>query len=228
MTTLLRRSVWVLTLAAVVGAGALARAQDAAGPQRAKYQEAVRAIKAGDYEEATERLDEVLALNPSSTEALELRNLTETEVIIQALTKGPQPLRKKMLGLLQLAAEAERQRLTDRGRIKGAIEDLLGGFEVRHKAYVTLVSAGRYAVPLLVDKLLATEDPDYKKYRVRCTIALMRIGEEAVIPLCTALRSRSGSLRQDIVFALGEIGDPRAVPYLLRTAQSDPDPQVRA
>lgn len=228
MTTLFRRSVLVLTLAAVVGAATAARAREAPGPQKARYQEAVQAIKAGDYEEATERLDDVLALNPSSTDALELRNLTETEVIIQALAKGPEPLRKKMLGLLQLAAEAERQRLTDTGQIKGAIEDLLGGFEVRHKAYARLVSAGRHAVPLLVGKLLATSDPDYKKYRVRCTIALMRIGEEAVIPLCTALRTRSVSLRQDIAFALGEIGDPRAVPYLLRTAQSDPDPQVRA
>ncbi len=227
MNTLIRRGVLLLALATTLAAGSAAFGENTAQQREQKYREALQAIRDGNYRAATELLDEVLALDPSSTEALELRNITETELMVEVLTRGPEELRRNMLEITRLAARAERERLTDEQQIRQHIDDLLAGFEVRHHAYARLVGAGRYAVPLLIERLLDEEHPDYNEYRVRCTIALMRIGEEAVVPLCTALRSDSASLRQDIVFALGEIRDPRAVPYLLRAAQADPDDQVR-
>ena len=227
MSTLIRRGVFLLALAIILAAGSAAFGDNAARQREQKYREALQAIQQGNYRAATKLLDEVLALDPSSTEALELRNITETELMVEVLTRGPEELRRNMLEITRLAARAERERLTDEQQIRQHIEDLLAGFEVRHHAYGRLVGAGRHAVPLLIERLLDEEHPDYGEYRVRCTIALMRIGEEAVVPLSTALRSDSANLRQDIVFALGEIRDPRAVPYLLRAAQDDPSAQVR-
>ena len=44
--------------------------------------------------------------------------------------------------------------------------------------------------------------------------------------LIEALAHRAGNLRKEAAIALGEIGDPRALPAL-EAADADPDPEVR-
>jgi len=201
---------------------------DKSAEMQRHFRLAVRAFESEQYDEAARRLEEVLKLSPNSADALALRDLAEVRFYVDALQKGPEEMRENILQLLELAAEAEKERLTDRDRIGQLVGDLSGTFEERVRIYIELVSAGRHAVPPLVQRLSDTGARDYEDFRVWASIALIRIGEEAVLPLCTALRADAVGLRQDVCFILGEIGDPRAVPYLIRAAKSDPVESVRA
>jgi len=227
VTTFIRRA-WIVAIVAVVVAFASdALAQDRLPSMKDHFVKGLKAFERGDYERATAEFEEVLKLNPTSSDALELRELADVRFFIQVMTKGAPKMRSAVLELHKRAAEAEKRRLTDKDRIAKLIKDLLGDFEVRTAAYTELISAGRYAVPQLIARLADTASSDYRDYRVRATVALIRIGEEAVLPLCTALRADKTSLRQDICFILGESADPRAAPYLLRAAKSDPEESVR-
>lgn len=227
MTTFIRRA-WIVAIVAVVVAFAPdALAQDRLPSMKGHFVAGLKAFERGDYERATAEFEEVLKLNPTSTDALELRELADVRFFIQVMTKGAPKMRSAVLELHKRAAEAEKRRLTDKDRVAKLIKDLLGDYEVRTAAYIELISAGRYAVPQLIARLADTASSDYRDYRVRATVALIRIGEEAVLPLCTALRAEKTSLRQDICFILGESADPRAAPYLLRAAKSDPEESVR-
>ncbi len=210
-----------------LAAGAREADKDKSAAMRKHFIKAVDAFRNAEYDSAAKALEKVLELNPSSADALELRDLAKVRFYLQAMRKGPSQMRADVQELLELAAEAEKHRLTDKDSIEKLIQQLAGPFEQRARVYVELVRAGCYAVPPLVDRLLDTDAADYAEYHVRASIALIRIGEEAVLPLCSALRSDSAPLREDICFILGRIGDPRAAPYLVRAAKIDPVESVR-
>ncbi len=188
---------------------------------------AVKAFENERYDEAVRQFEEVLKLSPTSSDALALRDLASVRFYTQAMSKGSPAMRKSVIELLELAARAEKARFTDEKEIAKRIARLAGPFEERARVYLDLMSAGRYAVPLLVDRLYAVDAEDYATFRVQAMVTLMRIGEEAVLPLCIALRADRIPVRQDICYILGQIGDPRSAPYLLQTAKSDEDEAVR-
>jgi hypothetical protein len=229
VTNLTRRSV-ILSLAAcclVFAAPVRAQDDDKARVMRRHLMNAVKAFENERFDEAAVQFEEVLKLSPSSADALALRDLASVQFYVQAMSKGSAAMRENVLKLLELAAKAEKERFTDTDAIAKQIERLSGPFEERSRIYLDLMSAGRYAVPLLVDRLYNVKADDYPTFRVQASIALIRIGEEAVLPLCTALRADLIPVRQDICFILGQIGDPRAAPYLLRAAKSDADASTR-
>ena len=210
-------------------AAAAAQAQDGKSQaMRRHLMNAVRAFENEQYDRAAKEFEEVLKLSPNSSDALALRDLATVRFYVKAMTSGPQKLRENVLQLLELAAEAEKARFTDEDEIEKRIERLKGTFEERSRIYIDLMSAGRYAVPPLVKRLYDVKADDYAAFHLYASLALIRIGEEAVLPLCTALRTELVPLRQDICFILGQIGDPRAAPYLLRAAKADPDESVQA
>jgi HEAT repeat protein len=103
------------------------------------------------------------------------------------------------------------------------LESLLGdsNVEVRVSAAYALGLLGdKHAVEQLIKKLAdESEDP-----RVRGTIAeaLADLRDQAaVVPLIGALKDQSVEVRFWAAFALGQLGDPRAVPELERLAASD-------
>ena len=221
---------WV-ALAAVCSltfaSAAYAQDADKAALLRKHFITAVKAFQNDQYDDAAKEFEEVLKLSPNSNDALKLRDLAEVRFYIQAMEKGSPAMRANVFKLLELAAQAEKDRLTDSDRIDKLIKDLAGTSEERAQIYVELSSAGRYAVVPLLKRLQDTQATDYADYHVWATLALIRIGEETVPPLCTALRTGNVPVRQDICFILGQIGDPRAAPYLLHAAKNDPEDAVR-
>jgi len=220
---------WIAVVAVVLlSASTLQGADDVALRNlREEFARGVRAFEAGREEEAAAAFKKVMDTGLSADSALELRDLVEVRTIVNIMMSRRPQAKETMTRLLELASEAERERLTDPARIEPLIEQLGGSFEVRGEAYVRLTGAGRYAVPGLVKRLLNKDAENYDSMRVPVTVALIRIGDEAVLPLCTALRADAEWLRQDICYILGEISDPRAVPYLLRAAKNDRSPGVR-
>ncbi len=232
MTAPLNRKWAGLGVVCVLAFACVARAQETderIQQMKRHFADAVKAFENEQYREAATQLEEVLKLSPASAEALELRDMADIQFYLQAVTKGTPEMRANVFKLLELAAEAEKIRLSDKERIAELVKRLgTSEYEERARIYIELTSAGRNAVPPLVQRLLVTDAPDYEEYRVRATVALIRIGEEAVLPLAAALRSDSMPLRQDICFILGQIGDPLAVPYLVRAAKSDTKESVRS
>jgi HEAT repeat protein/ActR/RegA family two-component response regulator len=201
----------------------------AATPQsiREEFARGIKAFEAGRTEEAMKSFEKILDAGVTADTALELREMMEVRTVVKMMVESTPKARKLMTRLLELAAEAEKERLKDQTQIDKLINQLGGSFEVRGEAYVRLTSAGRYAVPGLVKRLANKAASDYAKFHVHVTVALIGIGDEAVLPLCTALRADAEWLRQDVCYILGEIGDPRSAPYLLRAAKNDPSKAVR-
>jgi len=229
VTRFIRRCGLFLALFGCLLVASPARAQDddKARALRRHYLNGVKAFDNERFAEAAEQFEAVLKLSPSHADALALRDLATVQFYIKVMNRGTPKMRENILQLLELAAEAEKARFTDVEQIKKRIARLAGTFEERLRIYVDLQRAGRYAVPPLVQRLNDVEAKDYEMFRVQATICLVRIGEEAVLPLCTALRADAESVRQDICFVLGQIGDPRSVPYLLQAATADSSTAVQ-
>lgn|GEM_PF-6625609 len=229
MVKLMSRRLVALAAVCSLTLASAAYAQDAdkAALLRKHFETAIKAFQNDQYDDAAKEFEEVLKLSPNSNDALELRDLAEVQFYIRAMEKGSPSMRANVFKLLELAAQAEKARLTDSDRIDKLIQDLSGTGEERAYIYIELAGAGRHAVVPLLKRLQDTQAIDYADYHVWATLALIRIGEEAVPPLCTALRSASVPVRQDICFILGQIGDPRAAPYLLHAAKNDPEEAVQ-
>lgn len=119
--------------------------------------------------------------------------------------------------VMELIEQGEFERRQEPQRIAANIT-LLGG-DPQQEATATkhLIESGEYAVPQLVRTLI---QQNKSPLRTRIVSALPKLGKAAVNPLVIALAAESNDVRQDLIYALGEIGYPQAIPYL-RKAQAD-------
>ncbi len=115
--------------------------------------------------------------------------------------------------LLRLLERGERGIKADPTRIRENIERLGGpprGFE---NALEALKESGEYAIPLLIDYL---RDPQKKDLMQPILRTLPAIDRPALNPLVMALRMDDPATKRYVIDALGKIGYPQAVPYLLQ------------
>lgn len=119
--------------------------------------------------------------------------------------------------VLELIDKGEFERRQDAGRITANITKLGGDPQQEATATKHLIESGEYAVPQLVKTLIQQSKAPI---RTRIVTALPKLGKAAVNPLVISLSVESNDVRQDLIYALGEIGYPQAIPYLLKV-QSD-------
>jgi len=119
--------------------------------------------------------------------------------------------------VLDLIEKGEFTRRQDPDRIQANIVKLGGDPQQEAIATKHLVNSGEYAIPALVKTLV---QQGKSPLRTRIVTALPKIGKGAVNPLVIGLAAESNDVRQDLIYALGEIGYPQAIPYL-RKVQSD-------
>ena len=123
--------------------------------------------------------------------------------------------------VLELIEEGERRRHQDLERIKANIALLSGDPQQEYLATGRLVASGEYAIPQIVQTLL---DDGQAQVWPRIATMLPKIGKPAVNPLVMALRVRDTNVRLTLIRALGQIGYPQAVPYLLKIIVDDTTP----
>lgn len=113
--------------------------------------------------------------------------------------------------VIQKINEGEHLQRQDIERIRANIAKLGGDPQTEHNAIVRLRDSGEYAIPWMLQTL---QDPASKALWPRVIRALPQIGKEAVNPLVEAMAVDDENICQTIIFALGELGYPHAVPYL--------------
>ncbi len=121
---------------------------------------------------------------------------------------------------------AARRYTTQPDRLRRFVAALTGTPEEQSYAVARLKDAGPASVPPVIEALnrpgITRED------RSRLVRNLGRLDPTAVPPLLAVLDSGNPELAADAAMALGQIGDPRAIPFLTYPASSaDSQPKVR-
>jgi len=104
-----------------------------------------------------------------------------------------------------------------------SVEPLIGvlkdeNLDIRRMAASIL---GQIKDPRAVDPLVAALDDEHRNVRMMAAWSLAQIGEPAVKPLIDVLSMGRSSVRGDVAWALGKIGDQRAVEPLIHMMQEE-------
>lgn len=225
MARSLSQSLLAAAIAAVVG-GAVA-AQDS------PLQEAATLLRLNKKEEATAKLREILAGDPSNADALTMyRSISQDEWYLLMTQKdadgNPSEIQKIAISIMERAKVEKKVRSRDDAAIAGLVATATAkdsDYGARQSAINTLVAEhGEFAVPALVEKLGNKDDQDGQ---ILAVSALSQIRSHAVLPLLAALGSSSNEVVQNAAAALDLIGDDRAIPAMVHLG-NDERANVRA
>ncbi|MFW6132951.1 MAG: HEAT repeat domain-containing protein [Planctomycetota bacterium] len=176
------------------------------------WQQGLYYIRTANADAARSHIEAILNrdVDPKTAYALSLR---PPEAMTQ-LTRGSHlpGLDEPIAKLRKLIEKGYRARRADAERIKNAINMLDGGLESYNLGRSRLIESGEYAVPYMIQKLLAADVSD--KMRARIVNVLPAIGKDAVRPLSAALQTEDEGLQEVLANALGRIQYPHAAPRL--------------
>jgi len=126
--------------------------------------------------------------------------------------------------LLNQFEQGKLERVRNADEIKRNIEMLDKGQRPKMYARERLVAAGEYAVPQLLAALLDRRDPIRKAESQRL---LVDMGQQAVVPLSTALVALDDSGKELVADVLGLIGHRTSTPFLMDVLLSSKSPNVK-
>lgn len=209
-TTLLSISLAAASVAAE-GAGAADPNFPISEQVRELLAEGVKEYRSGRLNEATKSFHEALKLNPENRQLYEfylavgdaqLLRMSEYDVLDDVLKD-----------LLRRARIYQQGLRTSPEYINTLIGKLEKSEEERLVAINELAAIGPLAVPHIIVRLIDNRQDDMRVY---CRVVLSRMGYRAVTPLVAALRSSDERLLTSVIASLADIGDARALPYLVR------------
>lgn len=195
-------------LFAFAGVSTPAYAQD---DTEALFDEGVNLFKRGKMEEALQVFQNVLANNPSHEMAFEFWNKAGHKIFLQMLLeKGEyEPVAKRFIELARVGRKAKEE---DSAQIQALVEKITTGDQTERTEALLKLAAdhGEYAVEHMYKEL----GSDDLEVRVNVMTSLVRLGEEATLPLVAVLNAEEELIRRNVVAILGNLRDVRAVPYL--------------
>ena len=189
------------------------------------FQEGVKALRAGNQEEALASFHAVLAMDLSNRDAYELWQSTESQIFHRMMTFGGESelVAKRFM---DLASMGRKERQNDADGIKIAVREALSDSLETRMGGVRRLAAdyGEYAVPSLLHALADQSNGDRAVLAMR---ALTQMGDDVVLPLLASFGSEDARLRRNVALTLGYIGDSRACAALADRAANDSDVGVR-
>ena len=208
-------SQFLLAVAVAVVVGGSAQAQDT------PLKEAVTMLRLGKTDEGVAKLKEILASDPSNTQALELyRSVSQDEWYMLMTTQGE--AQKIAQSLLERARADMKRHSRDEAAIAGLVAtatDKSADHGARRSAISKLIQEhGEFAVPALVEKLGNADDVDGQ---IHAMSALVDLRSVAVLPLIAALQSSNEQLVVNAASTLRHINDDRALPIMAHLASDD-------
>lgn len=219
MARSLSQSLLAVAVAAVVGGAALA--------QDTPLQEAATLLRLNMKEEATAKLREILAGDPSNADAMQMyRSISQDEWFLLMTQKdadgNPSEIQKIAIAILDRAKAEKKVRSRDEAAISGLVATATAkdsDYGARQSAINSMVAEhGEFAVPGLVAKL---GNPDDADGQIQAVAALSQLRSHAVLPLLAALGSSNQDVVQNAAAALKLIGDDRALPAMLHLANDE-------
>lgn len=219
MARSLSQSLLAVAVAAVVGGAALA--------QDTPLQEAATLLRLNKKEEATAKLREILAGDPSNADAMQMyRSISQDEWYLLMTQKdadgNPSEIQKIAIAILDRAKAEKKVRSRDAATIDGLVGTATAkdsDYGARQTAINSLIAEhGEFAVPALVAKLGNNDDADGQ---IQAIAALSQLRSHAVMPLLAALGSSSQDVVRNAAAALKMIGDDRATPAMLHLANDE-------
>jgi HEAT repeat protein len=197
--------------------------------------EGIREYKRGNWEQAIRKFDEALAANPTDEQARRIRDEIGLELaqdfmranFAQEGLSG----RYERFGKWLLAGRAQTDppgRMNDPESIRQYVDAYMADRDIGRKllrAQSIRDSFGDFAVPYIQSRYMHAESAD-SRYEARNLLRV--IGAQAVNALIQVMSSDQMYDRRTAALALGDIGDPRALPVLAKHYQdAEEDEQVR-
>ena len=212
------RLVRALPPAVVLGFALFGTADHALAQGRDEFRKGIELFEQGKYEDARAELEKVLAANPSSEVALEMRNEAGAQVFIEMLSKKNEGIATIARKLLELAEKGDQKSRADDERVKALITGMFSDDEeTSYRAMEELASqVGPYCVPLMVEHLANRRENDK---RVKAVVLLSRLGPDGTNAIVELLKHKDDFVRQNAAAILGHIRDFKAIPYLKSLAE---------
>ncbi len=213
-------------LAAAMCAPAIAAEGDAAGKPdanfpaadqaRSYFAEGVNQYRAGRIKDAALAFRSALALEPDNQLTYEFYLACGDALVVRM--QDQDVLEDVLKDVLRRARVYQKQMRRDPAYVNLLIGKLEKSEEERVVASLELAAVGPWAVPHLV---LAMTDTPQEERRTYCRVVLTKMGGRAVQPLAAALASADQRQVRSVALVLGDLGDPRALPGLLRCQARD-------
>jgi hypothetical protein len=208
-----------------------ARAQDETQQATQLLRDFIHYVRIARYDAAELTGQQLLALG---VDASVFVNIVETNdeaerfrnaVITAQRAEGQSELELTAAALDELYSTGKLGRARDGQEIARNIALLGGNQRGRVLAEDRLIAAGEYAVPRLVDAFLRTGD---KAVQVAASQVLIRLGQQAVMPLSVTLGKLAPEQQELVLGVLAEIPYRQSVPFVADLRSSTTSDRVRA
>lgn len=127
--------------------------------------------------------------------------------------------------LLKLFDKGKLERVRDPIEIAKNIGLLKGNMGQKFWGRERLIAAGEYALPQLLEALLNRGDSETQ---AEAQNLLIDLGQQSIMPLCTAIAGLDPVGQEQVAVILGQIGYRTALPFLVETGNTTKSPQVKA
>lgn len=177
--------------------------------------EVLNLVERGRNDEALAKLNEVLAKEMPSNEALALRDKLSSDEWIKVMIQNDR-LGEAVMTLMNRSRPAEAQKTADPAAIKALVDSAMGeDWAARQKALLALkLNHGEYAVTGIW-RALGSGDTNVRTMAMQ---ALRALGDDAVAPLVAVMKGTDGPTAANAALVLGILKDVRAMPYLALAA----------
>lgn len=183
----------------------------AADQARSYFAEGVNQYRAGRLKDAAIAFRSALALEPDNKLVYEFYLACGDALVVRM--QDQDVLEDTLKDILRRARIYQKEMRRDPAYINLLIGKLEKSEEERVVATLELAAVGPWAVPQLV---FAMADSPQEERRTYCRVVLTKMGGRSVLPLAAALDSKDERQVRSVALVLGDLGDPRALPALLR------------
>ncbi len=189
-----------------------------------QFDAALKFYNDGQYDKAAAELDKLLQMNPTSREAMDLRQKADMGLLIKMLQEPKVGVKIRIL--LRKSEEEAANLPHDPAAIKGLIEKATSDdTAVQWSAIRQLTAIGAIAVPQLLDEALSTERMTTGSRKLAAFIVLRAMGPAATPPLIIALRYAGNGDADTLANMIEKNPDARAVPLLAAIAENPDRPE---
>ncbi|MGE4619585.1 MAG: HEAT repeat domain-containing protein, partial [Planctomycetota bacterium] len=189
--------------------------------------EGISLFQQGKLSDAQQRFERALLLDVTSEEALGWVDQVGYSQLIQVIRSGDDTLGAQMGTLLRLTSLETKRRSMDAAAITDTLDSYFGEEDLLERTkllYKSISDHGVYLLPGLVDRLGQPEQTS----RVLAIQAIIRMSDDAVLPLTRCLHADSQGVVTGAIAALQKINNNTAVPSLRWLAESSSDPLIQA